>query len=131
MANWDPSDNSSRHQESRGVAPGLKSRNPNPRTPLPDFRFEPSYLKSIAPYLRIVLPSSSPNNQMGSGEGSTAEHQTTNDRNVTGVVWEPSIYGAPIAIQWSGVLWITVRDQVCMFHNTTEEKNMFLYDYSQ
>jgi len=110
MPTLDPSDNAPRHREHDGPSPKLNvASGRNFRTPLPDLRFEQSYLKSIAPYLHVPLPPSNPSN---AGGGSTAGYATTDEHSGLDLIGTPSIYGAPISIRWSGVVWVTVRDQI-------------------
>lgn len=63
--------------------------------PLPDLRFEKTYIKSIRPYIHAEYPdgrSDRPYNKTASVEG----------RAVVEV----------IRIDWGRVLWITIRDQI-------------------
>ncbi|KAF9511090.1 hypothetical protein BS47DRAFT_1200993 [Hydnum rufescens UP504] len=114
MPTWDPSDNAPRHRKSDGPSPKLNvASGRNFRTPLPDLRFEQSYLKSIAPYLHVLLPPSNPIAGERVGDGSTAGHATTTgEHSALDLIGTPSIYGVPISIRWSGVVWVTVRDQI-------------------
>lgn len=71
---------------------------------LPDLRFEQSYLRSIAPFVHNRKEEDRPS-PVNDGD----KHKTTG-ADVTEV--EQGIYGAPITIEWKGLLWVTARDQV-------------------
>lgn len=83
MTSIDPS-----HLPQRGTATARKRSGSGsfPHIPtIPDLRFEQSYLKSIAPYLRTRTITDS-----------GSEHETVEI----------------VSVQWRKVLWITLRDQI-------------------
>jgi hypothetical protein len=69
--------------------------------PIPDFRFEPSYLKAIAPFLHWKQPWTHQANTHINDSDDEERRERERQR------------GA-VAVRWSGVLWVTIRDQVIM-----------------
>lgn len=61
--------------------------------PIPDLRFELSYLRSIRPYIHIL----------GSNTSSNIDEKDTNNA----AAKEESI-----EVEWGHVLWVTARDQI-------------------
>lgn len=72
--------------------------------PLPDLRFEQSYLRSLAPYLRVErAPHSQLRDPKGKGKAAEVEDED-------GASLGPT--GEAVHIEWGPVLWITARDQI-------------------
>jgi hypothetical protein len=70
-----------------------------------DFRFESAYLAAIRPFVERPPQGPSPN-VPGTKNESIAEGG--------GVVSDVRFdYGVPLRINWSAILWVTLRDQVC------------------
>ncbi|KAI0742750.1 hypothetical protein C8Q80DRAFT_1108991 [Daedaleopsis nitida] len=77
--------------------------------PLPDLRFEYSYLRGVAQYVRLERPHSqaaAPNTTSNKGKEKAAigEGEAGEDVQLSG--------GEVVHVQWGRVLWITTRDQV-------------------
>jgi hypothetical protein len=100
MTSLDPSHLPSR-KDTRGQA---FVGTPKNQLKLPDLRFEQSYLRSIAPFIQNRKEEDRP-----VPVNDDDKHRTTG----AGVAEvEQGIYGAPIVIEWKGLLWVTARDQV-------------------
>lgn len=112
MTSLDPSHIPSR-KETRGQA---YVGAPKGQLRLPDLRFEQSYLRSIAPFVRNRHEEDRPDT---ANEG---EKHKTSGADVTEM--EQGIYGAPIMIEWKGLLWVTARDQVCILYFPTASSRL-------
>ncbi|KAI0918513.1 hypothetical protein AcV5_002487 [Taiwanofungus camphoratus] len=77
---------------------------------VPDLRFEQSYLRSIAPYVRIERLKVEGNDEKGKRKAVEANGEREGDGSV--VVPVASVPRETIQIQWGQMLWITTRDQV-------------------
>ena len=77
--------------------------------PIPDFRFEFSYLKSIAPYVQHHLPSrwtQQPNRHINESEEEGCASDDDDGSDVSA--------HDEIIIRWRSVVWVTLRDQLML-----------------
>ncbi|KAH9941594.1 uncharacterized protein BXZ73DRAFT_88105 [Epithele typhae] len=73
--------------------------------PVPDLRFEYSYTRSVAPYVKLDYPSPS------ATERSKGKEKATDT--VEGAGEAAATVGTEVVqVQWGNVLWVTMRDQV-------------------
>ncbi|KAF8635470.1 hypothetical protein AX15_000443 [Amanita polypyramis BW_CC] len=73
--------------------------------PIPDFRFEFSYLKSIGPYIQHHLPprwTQQPNRHINESDEEGCASDDSSDA--------PA--GDELVVRWRSVVWVTVRDQL-------------------
>ncbi|TDL22698.1 hypothetical protein BD410DRAFT_839412 [Rickenella mellea] len=79
---------------------------------IPDLRFEQSYLRSIAPFMRTRTT----NTSHSPGTSSSANKLHSEEKHAAMGVVQPVDSASAglqvVSIDWAGVLWITVRDQV-------------------
>ena len=117
MTSLDPSHLPSSRAHRGDAVHRRPSTQSHPRPPaIPDLRFEQSYLLSIKSFIHSAtppLPASPPK------QGDMKKQRHNDERLATGSlalvdsgVNVQSTYGAPITIDWSGLLWVTARDQV-------------------
>lgn len=122
MTSLDPSHLPS-HKDTRGEAiyPSQPSRRGHRKPPIPELRFEQSYLLSIKSFIHpLASTTTHGNNETGRQAGyprtrQAAEKFALVDGGDVGSGEDQviqGIYGAPIVIDWHGLLWVTVRDQV-------------------
>ncbi|KAF9010114.1 hypothetical protein BDQ17DRAFT_1273845 [Cyathus striatus] len=78
--------------------------------PIPDLRFEYSYLRSIRPYVQLrrstPLPEDSDDGEYEKIGLTLAEKGKQKQSDI------PAVGGEIIDVQWNKVLWVTTRDQV-------------------
>ncbi|KAL6300382.1 hypothetical protein BKA93DRAFT_740539 [Sparassis latifolia] len=79
--------------------------------PLPDLRFEQSYLRLVAPYVRVERKSAEEPLRDRKGKGKAVEGWHVEDE-VAGSTDAPSSPGEVIHIQWGPVIWYTAREQI-------------------
>ncbi len=68
--------------------------------PIPDFRFEASYLKAIGPFVRWSQP--------WTRQVNTHINDSDDDE------CRERLSDGTVSLRWSGVLWVTIRDQVML-----------------
>ena len=68
--------------------------------PIPDFRFEASYFKAIGPFVHWKRPwTRQVNTHINDSDDDECRELQSN---------------GTVSLQWSGVLWVTLRDQVML-----------------
>jgi len=124
MTSLDPAHFPSRneHRGNATLSPRASSGRPK-GPPIPDLRFEQSYLSSIQSFISYASPKptspSSPKKAQSAKSVRRKEAQETSEK--LGIVDSgdagnnevvDSLYGTPIDIKWKGVAWVTTRDQL-------------------
>ncbi|KAH9886463.1 hypothetical protein C8Q73DRAFT_748942 [Cubamyces lactineus] len=71
--------------------------------PVPDLRFEYSYVRSVAPYVHI-------DSTVASGKGKEKETSESDSIDDTSPVTHPT--GEVVRVEWGKILWVTTRDQL-------------------
>ncbi|KAJ3733263.1 hypothetical protein DFJ43DRAFT_1070151 [Lentinula guzmanii] len=74
--------------------------------PIPDLRFEPSYLRSIQPYIR--LRTLQPGHKSTVKKGADSKGRVDQEDGGT----KQKIEQETVDVDWSQVLWVTARDQI-------------------
>ncbi|CDO70512.1 hypothetical protein BN946_scf184569.g55 [Trametes cinnabarina] len=79
--------------------------------PVPDLRFEYSYIRSVAPYIHVDRTSSKPSSQLTSEKG---KERALPDGELDEVRVKTAVARATeiVRVDWGQVLWITTRDQI-------------------
>lgn len=109
-------------QEHRQIEYAAKSSGRPRRSPIPDLRFEHSYLRSIQSYistppldLSTRLKSRnvfSAGGGFGHGENTGLKFGKMTCADIGDWGKNESLYGVPLDIRWNKVAWVTMRDQV-------------------
>ena len=76
--------------------------------PVPDLRFEQSYLRSVRPYVHVELVRPNPE-QTSRDEKGKGISQTEDQDSSTSTVTRKQ---ENIQVQWANVLWVTTKDQI-------------------
>ena len=79
--------------------------------PVPDMRFEYSYLRSVRQCVQIERPSASEKGKEKAVEGE-GEGDDEREGEVQGREVQVAGAGEIVQVQWGRILWITTRDQV-------------------
>ncbi|OCH86152.1 hypothetical protein OBBRIDRAFT_797491 [Obba rivulosa] len=80
--------------------------------PLPDFRFESSYLRSIAPYVHAERAVSAVVAHDEKGKGRAVEGMTGEGAVAVAEIVMSSASTEVVRIDWGRVAWVTARDQI-------------------
>ena len=94
---YDPS-RKHRHEHEHETHHGLNRAHHVPILPIPDLRFEHTYLKNIRPHVQVAHVDAQVS-QSTSGEKGSEFHESSGSREV-------------VRVSWGNVIWVTTKEQV-------------------
>ncbi|KAF8317170.1 hypothetical protein DL93DRAFT_2165825 [Clavulina sp. PMI_390] len=122
MTTLDPAHIPSRHDHRGQAVTRLPTSRGRKGPPIPDLRFEQSYLLSIQSFISFPAASTSTKPPKSSNiDHSVGRHESMQTSEKLGLVDSgdsgqneviESLYGVPLDIRWRGVAWVTIRDQI-------------------